>query len=90
MYAISPLRYPGAKWRLDKFVSALVEDNGLTGGHYAEPYAGGASLARSLLFGGRVAEIHLNDLDRSVWAFWKSAVEHSDELVPDRNHKKSR
>lgn len=81
MYAISPLRYPGAKWRLDNFVSALVRDNGLAGGHYAEPYAGGASLALSLLFGGRVAEVHLNDLDRSVWAFWKSAVEHSGELV---------
>ena len=81
MYAISPLRYPGAKWRLDCFVSALIRDNGLTGGHYAEPYAGGASLALSLLFGERVAEVHLNDLDRSIWAFWKSAVEHSGELV---------
>ena len=62
-------------------MSALIRDNGLTGGHYAEPYAGGASLALSLLFGEHVAEIHLNDFDRSVWAFWKSAVDHSSELV---------
>ena len=81
MYAISPLRYPGAKWRLDGFVSALIQDNRLEGGHYAEPYAGGASLALSLLFGGRVSEVHLNDLDRSVWAFWKALVEHSGELI---------
>lgn len=81
MYAISPLRYPGAKWRLDEFVSAIIEDNGISGGHYAEPYAGGASLALSLLFRERVAEIHLNDLDRSIWAFWKLAVEHSGELI---------
>jgi DNA adenine methylase len=81
MYAMSPLRYPGAKWRLDNFVSAVIRDNGMTGGHYAEPYAGGASLALSLLFGERVAEIHLNDLDRSVWAFWKCAVEYSTELI---------
>jgi DNA adenine methylase len=81
MYAISPLRYPGAKWRLDCFLSALIRDNRMTGGHYAEPYAGGASLALSLLFGNRIAEIHLNDLDRSVWAFWKSAVEHPGELI---------
>jgi DNA adenine methylase len=81
MYAISPLRYPGAKWRLYRFVSALVRDNGLVGGHYAEPYAGGGSLALSLLFGGCVSEVHLNDLDRSVWAFWKSAVDHPGELV---------
>lgn len=81
MYAVSPLRYPGAKWRLDGFMSALLKDNGLEGGHYAEPYAGGASLALSLLLGERVAEIHLNDFDRSVWAFWKSAIEHSNELI---------
>ena len=81
MYAVSPLRYPGAKWRLDSFVDALIRDNGLVGGHYAEPYAGGASLALSMLFRGGVSQIHLNDYDRSVWAFWKSATEHSGELI---------
>lgn len=81
MYAASPLRYPGAKWRLDRFVTALLADNGLRGGHYAEPYAGGASLALSLLFGEQVSDIHLNDLDRSVYAFWKAATQHTEELV---------
>jgi DNA adenine methylase len=81
MYAVSPLRYPGAKWRLEKFVTAILRDNGLLGGHYIEPYAGGASLALSLLFGGHVAKIHLNDLDRSVYAFWRAATEHADELI---------
>jgi DNA adenine methylase len=81
MYAISPLRYPGAKWRLDDFMSAVLKDNKLEGGHYAEPYAGGASLALSLLFRERVSEVHLNDFDRSVWAFWKSAVDHSEEFI---------
>lgn len=81
MYAVSPLRYPGAKWRLDGFVEALLQDNGLATGHYAEPYAGGASLALSLMYRGSVSEIHLNDFDRSVWAFWKCATEHSAELI---------
>lgn len=81
MYAVSPLRYPGAKWRLDGFVEALLQDNGLAAGHYAEPYAGGASLALSLMYRGSVSEIHLNDFDRSVWAFWKCATEHSAELI---------
>ncbi len=81
MYAVSPLRYPGAKWRLGHFVSAILADNHLRDGHYAEPYAGGASLALSLMFENQVSEIHLNDLDRSVYAFWKAAIEHTDDLV---------
>ena len=81
MYAVSPLRYPGAKWRLENFVSAILKDNNLEGGHYAEPFAGGASLALSLLLNGTVSEVHLNDLDRSVFAFWKSITEYSDDLI---------
>jgi DNA adenine methylase len=81
MYAVSPLRYPGAKWRLQAFMSDVIRENDLEGGHYAEVYAGGASLALSLLFSEAVGEIHINDFDRSIWAFWKSATEHSDELI---------
>lgn len=81
MYAVSPLRYPGAKWRLEAFVSAILADNNLTGGRYIELYAGGASLALSLLYGGHVSDIHINDLDRSIYAFWKSATEHSEDLI---------
>jgi DNA adenine methylase len=81
MYAVSPMRYPGAKWRLDNFLTALLVDNGLRDGHYAEPYAGGASLALSLLYNDKVSDIHLNDLDRSIYAFWKAATEYGDELI---------
>jgi DNA adenine methylase len=44
---------------------------------YAEPYAGGASLALSLLFTGVVREIHLNDLDPAIHAFWSSILRHN-------------
>ncbi|MGA7951909.1 MAG: DNA adenine methylase [Gloeobacterales cyanobacterium] len=81
MYAVSPLRYPGAKWRLHKFIQRLIEINKLQGGDYVEPYAGGASLALSLLYSDLVKTIHLNDLDRSVWAFWHSLLNHNDEFV---------
>lgn len=81
MYAVSPMRYPGAKWRLEKFVSSILKDNELEGGHYVEPYAGGASLALSLLFQGYVNEIHLNDLDRSIFAFWKVITEYPEEII---------
>src|SRR5690606_16675290 len=49
--------------------------------HYAEPYAGGAGLALSLLFAGCVSEIHLNDYDRGISSFWRSVIYDTEELV---------
>lgn len=66
----SPLRYPGGKSCLLGLTADVLRLNGLERGHYAEPYAGGGGLALSLLYGGHVADIHLNDVDRSIWAFW--------------------
>jgi DNA adenine methylase len=62
-------------------VSAILRANQLQRCHYVEPYAGGGGLALSLLFGGYVSDIHINDLDASIWAFWKSALDHTEELV---------
>ena len=45
----SPLRYPGGKNKLAKFVGLICEKNNING-HYIEPYAGGASVALFLLF----------------------------------------
>ncbi len=81
MYAVSPLRYPGAKWRLEKFVNSILIANNLRDGHYAEPFAGGASLAISLLLQNYVSNIHLNDLDRSIYAFWYSVLEDTENLL---------
>jgi len=80
MYGATPLRYPGGKAKLSGYVQSLIEHNQLADGHYVEPYAGGAGVALSLLFLEFVSDIHLNDIDRSVYAFWKSAVHHTDEL----------
>jgi DNA adenine methylase len=81
MYAVSPLRYPGAKWRLEKFVDSILVANNLRDGHYAEPFAGGASLAISLLLQNYVSNIHLNDLDRSIYAFWHSVLENTEDFL---------
>lgn len=78
---ISPLRYPGGKACLLNATSALLRENALHCGHYAEPFAGGCGLALGLLFSGSVAEIHINDVDRAIWSFWKSALDHTDELI---------
>jgi DNA adenine methylase len=71
----TPLRYPGGKGRLAQYVCDLINMNDLVGGHYAEPYAGGAGIAFPLMYLEYVSHIHLNDLNRSVFAFWKSVCE---------------
>lgn len=77
----SPLRYPGGKACLLELTTSIMQANGLERGHYAEPFAGGCGLALSLLYGGYVAEIHINDLDSSIWSFWYSVLNSTDELV---------
>jgi DNA adenine methylase len=66
----TPLRYPGGKRRLAKVVMRLLDANGLTDIEYAEPYAGGSSIALALLFEEYASVIHINDLSRPVYAFW--------------------
>lgn len=67
----SPLRYPGGKNCIFPFVSKIFYENGLIGSSYAEPYAGGAGLALRLLCEGYVDRIYINDLDKSIYTFWK-------------------
>lgn len=79
--SLSPLRYPGGKACLLPLVAQILRLNRLERAHYAEPYAGGSGLALALLFGGHVGEAHLNDVDRSVWAFWNAVLNDTDALV---------
>jgi len=80
MTFFSPLRYPGGKRRLTNFIKMIYHENDLLDGDYAEPYAGGSSVALSLLFNEYARFIHINDLDYSVYAFWYSVLNHTDEL----------
>lgn len=77
----SPLRYPGGKSNLFRLVRTILRANDIGRGHYAEPFAGGAGLALMLLYSGEVSEIHLNDIDPAISAFWKSILSHTDEFV---------
>lgn len=76
----SPLRYPGGKGMLANFAKAVIYLNNLLDGHYIEVYAGGASIAMALLFEEYVRHIHINDVNKPVYAFWKSVLEHTDEI----------
>lgn len=71
----SPLRYPGGKACIFPFISKLFYENNLVGCSYAEPYAGGSGLALKLLFNEYVKDIYINDLDNSIYCFWKAILE---------------
>lgn len=79
MKVYSPLRYPGGKNKLSAFIAKLCIDNKING-HYVEPYSGGASVALFLLFEGYVSTITINDKDRSIYAFWHSVLNKTDQL----------
>lgn len=58
----------------------MFYDNELIGINYAEPYAGGSGLALRLLFEEYVSNIYINDLDKSIYSFWTSILNRSDEF----------
>ena len=76
----SPLRYPGGKTKLTPFLEEIIFKNKLFDGHYIEPYAGGSGLAIQLLLNGYARYIHLNDLDKSIYAFWHTLLNETGEL----------
>lgn len=76
----SPLRYPGGKGCIFKFMSQFLKDNNMVGIDYAEPYAGGAGLALMLMMDEYVGDIFINDLDPSIYAFWYILLNRPDSL----------
>jgi len=77
---VSPLRYPGGKLKVVDYLKQLLEVNDLCGGTYIEPYAGGASVALSLLYSKHAGRIKINDIDRSIYAFWYCVLNDTDAL----------
>lgn len=76
----TPLRYPGGKQKLFRYTYNLLAQNHICNCTYIEPFAGGAGLALNLLFSNVVHSIILNDVDRSIYAFWYSVLYQTDEL----------
>ena len=77
----SPLRYPGGKACLYPFISNILYCNKLFDGIYAEPFAGGAGAALELLLHVEVQTIMINDIDRHIYAFWKSLLNDTDFFI---------
>lgn len=62
-----------------KFIALICKKNDIKG-HYVEPYAGGAAVALYLLFNKRVSQITINDVDRSIYAFWYSILNYTNDF----------
>lgn len=77
---ISPLRYPGGKAKVYKQIVDLLEKNNKRDTIYIEPFAGGCGLALLLLKNNIVSNLILNDIDKSIYCFWKSVLKYNDEL----------
>ena len=77
----SPLRYPGGKSVLSKFLRKVIINNDLEGCTYFELYAGGAGAALDLLYSNTVARIVLNDADYHIYALWRSILNDADAFI---------
>lgn len=76
----SPLRYPGGKANLVKYMDQVLESNGFKDRHFIEPFAGGAAATLYLLQRGTISSATLIERDPLVFSFWESVFFHTDEL----------
>ena len=81
MAVTTPLRYPGGKSVMTVFLENFITANNMANVCYAEPFAGGAGAALNLLINGSVDRILINDASPSIYSFWESIVNHSDEFL---------
>ncbi|WP_027529109.1 DNA adenine methylase [Bradyrhizobium sp. WSM3983] len=72
MRNVSPLRYPGGKFVMANLLSQIRRINNLGNRQIAEPFAGGAGASLNLLTLEEAPEIHINDADPAIFAFWWS------------------
>ena len=76
---LSPLRYPGGKSKLIDFLAAQFHDEQLNA--FVEAFAGGAAVGLSLLDGGYIQKLVLNDLDPGIYALWNTIVTDPSQLL---------
>lgn len=81
LYSISPLRYPGGKAKLSGYIIDLLIFNNLEKCTYIELFAGGSGLALSLLINDIVDRIVINDYDKSIYAFWYSILNNTEDFI---------
>lgn len=79
----SPLRYPGGKGKIAKFMKQFVKENFDKLPVYVEPYAGGSELALTLLIEGYVKQVWINDKDNGIFCFWDSILNYTEQFIQE-------
>lgn len=76
----SPLRYPGGKTQLSKYVKYLLKLNNVSD-TYIEPFAGGFGVGLDLLYSNAVRKVVINDLDPSIFAIWYAILNNPIQFI---------
>lgn len=79
--SLSPLRYPGGKFKIYDKVKNLIETNKLGDRSYVEPFAGGFGIGLGLLHDNVVESVILNDFDSHIYNFWYTILNYPDEFL---------
>ncbi|MDU4642098.1 MAG: DNA adenine methylase [Negativicoccus massiliensis] len=82
----SPLRYPGGKTQLSRFVMQVLEINKLDNIVYVEPFAGGFGAGLELLFKNKVKSVIINDYDIAIYSIWYAILNETARFVEDINN----
>lgn len=91
----SPLRYPGGKTWLIPHIRRWLMATAKQGPHplMMEPFAGGGIVSLTAVMEGLAERTLMVDLDHDVSAFWRAAIDYSDDLIervamfePTREH----
>lgn len=77
----TPLRYPGGKTSLAKFVQHTIEINDIDSPIYCEPFCGGAGVAMDLLLKHKVDSIILNDFDICIYSVWNAILNDTESFL---------
>ena len=79
--SLSPLRYPGGKFKIYNRVKKVIETNKLYEKNYVEPFAGGFAIGLKLLHDNIFEKAILNDLDPHIYNFWHTILYNTEEFI---------
>lgn len=76
----SPLRYPGGKSQLFKFIENIFVINNFDNIIYCEPFSGGFGVGLELLHSNMVNSLIINDYDIGIYSIWYAILNDSDKF----------
>lgn len=74
MKSLSPLRYPGSKRKIVRYLDRILNANKLEPKILVEPFVGGGSVFLHFLSQDNSRRAIIGDKDELVYAFWKTAL----------------